>query len=89
MLSPMVKNTGYSEACDQPSTIAPASMEIPARRGRPRSIPRSLFVTIQWLYLGGLGYRRIARVLEERFDVYTTRGSVERFVRGKPPYDEV
>jgi hypothetical protein len=45
-------------------------------------------VTVLRLKLGGLGYQRIAKELE-LYGVHTSRGSVERFVKGLPPYDEV
>ena len=54
--------------------------------GRPRSIPERLFVTVLRLKLAGLGYRAIANELNG-LGVSTSRGSVERLVKGLPPYD--
>ena len=39
------------------------------------------------LKLAGLGYQRIANQLR-RLGVVTSRGSVERLVKGLPPYDD-
>ena len=55
------------------------------RRGRPRSIPERYFVRVLRLKLSGLGYQAIASELG-RLGVASSRGSVERLVRGLPPY---
>ena len=56
-------------------------------RGRHKSIPEAYFVKALRLKLTGLGYQRVAEELE-RYGVYTSRGSVERLVKGLPPYHE-
>ena len=58
-----------------------------ARRGRNRSIPERLFVRVLRLKLAGLGYKRIAQELN-RLGVATSRGSVERLVKGRRPYND-
>ena len=58
-----------------------------AGRGRRRSIPEELFVRVLRLKLKGLGYQCISEELN-RLGVATSRGSVERLVKGLPPYDE-
>jgi hypothetical protein len=58
-----------------------------AARGRPRSIPPRLFVRVLRLKLRGLGYQTIATELSS-LGVSTSRGSVERLVKGKPPYED-
>ena len=60
----------------------------PARtRGRPKSIPTAFFVRVLRLKLRGLGYQRIANELG-RLGVATSRGSVERLVKGLAPYGD-
>ena len=54
-------------------------------RGRPVSIPRSAFADIRRWRGEGYGYQRISRLLEG-VGVFTSRGSVERLVKGLPPY---
>jgi len=56
-------------------------------KGRPRSIPVRLFVKALRLKLSGLGYQAVAEELE-RYGVRTSRGSVERLVKGLPPYED-
>ena len=56
-------------------------------KGRPRSIPERLFVKVFRLKLGGLGYQAIADELNV-LGVATSRGSVERLIKGLPPYGE-
>ena len=56
------------------------------RRGRPRSIPERLFVRVHAMHRTGLGYQAIALELS-RLGIATSRGSVERLVKGLPPYD--
>ena len=56
-------------------------------RGRPRSIPSALFVKVLRLKLAGLGYLAISNELN-RLGVATSRGSVERLVKGLPPYND-
>ena len=55
------------------------------QRGRPRSIPSSAYSVCFRLYSQGFGYRRIAEILEGQ-GVFTTRGSVERLVKGRGTY---
>ncbi len=55
------------------------------RMGRPPSIPVSFYARVFQLYSLGFGYRRIAEMLED-VGVYTTRGSVERLVKGRGCY---
>ena len=55
------------------------------KTGRPASIPETAFGLVLRLYSEGNGYRRIARLLEGH-GVFTTKSSVERLVRGLPPY---
>jgi hypothetical protein len=54
-------------------------------RGRPVSIPESAFAECFRLHGEGHGYRRIADLLAGQ-GVYTTKSSVERLIRGLPPY---
>ena len=56
-------------------------------KGRPRSIPQRLFVRVFRLKRAGFGYQRIATDLN-RLGVATSRGSVERLVKGLSPYDD-
>ena len=56
-------------------------------RGRPRAIPEALFVRVLRLKLSGMGYQGIADELN-RLGVGTSRGSVERLVKGRPPYQD-
>ncbi len=55
-------------------------------KGRPKAIPESLFVTVLRWKLAGKGYRRISNELAAR-GVLASKGSVERFIKAKPPYD--
>jgi hypothetical protein len=57
------------------------------RLGRPQSIPEHLFVRVLRLKLAGLGYQAIANELN-RLGVATSRGSVERLLKGLPPYQD-
>ena len=57
------------------------------RKGRPKSIPERYFVRVFRWKLAGLGYQRIAHRLNAA-GVPTSRGSVERLLKGLPPYDE-
>ena len=59
-----------------------------ANKGRPRSIPNRVFVTIIMLRKQGFGYRRITSILRKEHAVDTTKGSVERFIKKLPPYDK-
>jgi len=54
-------------------------------KGRPASIPQSAYGLVFRLYSLGHGYRRIAGMLEDE-GVFTTRGSVERLVKGRGCY---
>lgn len=58
-------------------------------QGRPRAIPEWAFVTVSRLRLAGLGYRRIATVLDRDYGVSANYAAVERLVKGRPPYHEV
>lgn len=58
-------------------------------QGRPRSIPPELFVKVLRLRLGGMSYNQIAILLDEEDCLSTTRGSVERLVKGRSPYHDV
>jgi hypothetical protein len=60
-------------------------MEPVIGRGRPISIPPRVFADVRRWHSHGYGYRRIVRLLEG-VGVYTSRGSVERLLLGKPPY---
>jgi len=57
-----------------------------AKIGRPRSIPESAYELVVTLYGQGLGYRAIADRLAEMRVCYPTKSSVERFIKGNPPY---
>ena len=54
-------------------------------KGRPRSIPAWVWPEVFRLREQGLGYRRVAAGLVS-LKVWTTKSSVERLVKGKPPY---
>ena len=56
-----------------------------AKRGRPQSIPAWAWPTVFRLHAQGLGYRRVAMALLS-LKVSTTKSSVERLIRGLPPY---
>ncbi len=58
-----------------------------AGRGRRPSIPSAFFVRALRLKLSGLGYQGVADELG-RLEVLTSRGSVERLVKGLPPYQD-
>ena len=58
-----------------------------APRGRPRSIPEGYFVRVFRWKLAGDGYQTIATRLNA-LGVATTRGSVERLVKGRGCYAE-
>ena len=66
--------------------MVPENSGKPAR-GRHKSIPDEHFVKALRLKLSGLGYQRVAEELE-RYGVHTSRGSVERLVKGLPPYHQ-
>ena len=55
------------------------------KQGRKRSIPERVWGDALRLYSEGHGYRRVAARLAE-LGVFTTRGSVERLIKGLPPY---
>ena len=55
------------------------------KQGRKRSIPERVWGDAFRLYGQGLGYRMVAARLAD-LGVWTTRGSVERLIKGKPPY---
>ena len=54
-------------------------------RGRPASIPRSAFADVLRWHGQGFGCRRIAPLLEKR-QVFTTRSSIHRLLKGQSPY---
>ena len=54
-------------------------------QGRKRSISEKVWGDVFRLYSEGHGYRAVATRLAE-LGVFTTRGSVERLVKGLPPY---
>ena len=55
------------------------------KQGRKRSIPEWVWGDAFRLYSEGCGYRRVAARLAD-LGVWTTRGSVERLIKGLPPY---
>ena len=55
------------------------------KQGRKRSIPEWVWGDALRLYSQGLGYRMVATRLAD-LGVWTTRGSVERLIKGLPPY---
>jgi hypothetical protein len=55
------------------------------KRGRPQSIPEEHWSTVFLLYSQGKGYRRIADLLIP-LGVTCTKSSVERLIKGMPPY---
>ncbi len=54
-------------------------------KGRPRSIPPWAWPEVFRLHGQGLGYRRVANALIP-LKIWTTKSSVERLIKGKPPY---
>ncbi len=56
-------------------------------KGRKRSIPERVWGDAFRLYSQGLGYRMVAARLAD-LGVWTTRGSVERLIKGKAPYQD-
>ena len=54
-------------------------------QGRKRSIPERVWGEAFRLYAEGQGYRMVATRLAD-LGVFTTRGSVERLIKGLPPY---
>ena len=54
-------------------------------QGRKRSIPESVWGDAFRLYAEGHDYRMVASRLAD-LGVWTTRGSVERLIKGLPPY---
>ena len=57
----------------------------PKKRGRPQSIPEEHWETVFLLYSQGKGYRRIADLLVP-LGVSCAKSSVERLIKGLPPY---
>ena len=53
--------------------------------GRRRRIPETAWPEVLQLRRTGLGYQRIANELE-KLGVWTTRGSVERLLKGRGTY---
>ncbi len=53
--------------------------------GRPQSIPPWAWPEVFRLREQGMGYRRVAEALLP-LKVATTKSSVERLIKGKPPY---
>ena len=66
---------------DQDATTPLAGVKI----GRPQSIPRWAWPEVFRLYGQGLGYRAVAHALIP-MKVSTTKSSVERLIKGRPPY---
>ena len=60
-------------------------MEQVIGQGRPASIPERVYADVRRWHGEGLGYQRIARLLEQR-QVFTTRSSVHRLIADLPPY---
>ena len=56
------------------------------KQGRKRSIPERVWGDALRLYSDGCGYRAVASRLAS-LGVFTTRGSVERLVKGLAPYE--
>ena len=56
------------------------------KRGRPQAIPPEAFGLVFKLYSEGLGYRAISDRLAEMRVCYPTKSSVERLIKGLPPY---
>ncbi len=57
------------------------------KQGRKRSIPEWVWGDALRLYSQGHGYGTVAARLAE-LGVFTTRGSVERLIKGLPPYQD-
>jgi hypothetical protein len=55
------------------------------KRGRPQSIAEEHWETVFRLYSEGKGYRAIAD-LPIPLHLHTTKSSVERLIKGLPPY---
>ncbi len=55
------------------------------KTGRKQSIPESVIDEVGKWHREGFGCRRIAKLLEKH-QVFTTRGSVHRLIRGMGPY---
>ena len=60
-------------------------MEPVKERGRPVSIPETAFAGVRRWRSQGFGYIRISRLLEG-VGVFTSKSSVERLLKGHPPY---
>ena len=60
--------------------------EASKRQGRLASIPEIAYQRVFDLNRQGLGVYRITTALEDH-GVYTSRSSVDRLLRGLPPYD--
>ena len=56
------------------------------KRGRQQAIPLEAFGLVFTLYGQAYGYRAIADMLAEMRVCYPTKSSVERLIRGLPPY---
>ena len=56
-----------------------------AKTGRPQAIPPTAYQEVFQLRSLGMGFRKIATALEAK-GIFTSRSSVERLVRGQPPY---
>ena len=55
------------------------------KQGRKRSIPERVWGDALRLYSQGHGYGMVASRLAD-LGVWTSRGSVERLIKGRPPY---
>jgi len=60
-------------------------MGVAIGRGRPVSIPETAFADVRRWRSQGFGYIRISRLLEG-VGVFTSKSSVERLLKGQPPY---
>jgi hypothetical protein len=60
-------------------------MQKTARTGRSRSLPPAIWSEVFRLYSLGLGYQSIANALWQQ-GIYSSRGSVERLVKGRGAY---
>ena len=63
----------------------PTVVDSSVKTGRPQSIPAWFWPEVFRLYGQGLGYRAVADALIS-LKVSTTKSSVERLIKGLPPY---
>ena len=67
------------------TATAGRGLGVTMKTGRPRSIPPEAYGKVFLWYSQGFGYQRIAERLEH-VGVFTTRGSVERLIKGRGTY---